>query len=381
MTRTSKEHVVHDGADGLQKAKAKDCLIVSMFSKRETPYVTHYEDALNDCGSLYDIVYFERYDDEYIPKANEMVFRRYCPTGGSKLKKMKPILSYIRFIRKALKNGQYKFVIILTTLPAFFLADILLAKYRNNFIFDIRDFTYENYAVFRQIEKAVINASYATILSSEGFLSFLPDGGKYFFTHNAPANLELQINSGLSCKKNFVVGFVGSVRYEKENIALIDQFKDDLDVSFGYWGTEAGGCNLADWCGEYPQIALYGPFANEDKPEIYQKIDLINSIYGSSSRETTTAVPNRFYDAAIYGKPIVVSKGTYLATLVDEYNLGFAVDVFRDDVPLELERYLSTFESEKFEEGRCRLLRKVQDDFANQRRIVEDIAKENLSSR
>ena len=54
------------------------------------------------------------------------------------------------------------------------LFDLLLFKYKNNYILDIRDPSYEKFKLFNQILKKIICSSYFTTISSEGFLEFLP---------------------------------------------------------------------------------------------------------------------------------------------------------------------------------------------------------------
>lgn len=48
--------------------------------------------------------------------------------------------------------------------------------------------------------------------------------------------------------------------------------------------------------------------------------------YGNADATVTTAVPNKLYDACLSGKPIIVSHGTYLSSLVEKYGLGIVFD-------------------------------------------------------
>lgn len=355
---------------GSSASESKDCLIVGMFSKDEAPYAQHYMDMLESQGSSFDVIYFDRYGSHGPVGANEIVFSRYCPTGGSKASKILTMMEYARFIRRVLRAGHYQYVIVLTTLPAIFLNDILHKDYQGNYILDIRDYTYEHAALFRRIEERLIAESFATVLSSRGFLDFLPQHGDYVFTHNIPHSFERFEVTDPGLQDELCIGYVGSIRYEEENAALVRQFSTSQRFALGYWGTQAKGCDLENKCKGVSNVSFHGPYSNDEKKEIYRDIDIINSIYGIQSRETTTAVPNRFYDAAIYGKPILVSKGTFLADLVVEYGLGIPVDVFDDDVPALLSSHLESFDEREFDAACKRLLDDVERDLRDYREVV-----------
>lgn len=353
--------------------KKKDCLIISMFSKNETSYAGYYIDELKRRGATYDIAYFERYDTKRLPEENEILFSKYCPTGGSKLRKLGIMASYAKWIRSLVKSSNYKSIIVLTTVPAVTLKDILVKKYRNNYILDIRDYTHESNSAYYRIVKNLIANSYSTVLSSRGFLSFLPKfDSKYVYTHNIAKGYNKA--DGFNPKKSvFNVGFVGSIRYYDENSRLIELSQKHSDYRLSYYGTQSNGCDLKEFCSQkgYENIFFGGPFKNSEKPEIYKDIDIINSIYGVAGLETTTAVPNRFYDAAIYGCPIIVSKGTYLADCVKEYNLGIAVDAMNEDSFEALDLYLKAFVHDDFEAGRARLLSDVEKDMQEVQTMLE----------
>lgn len=106
-------------------------------------------------------------------------------------------------------------------------------------------------------------------------------------------------------------------------------------------------------------VVFKGEFKNEDKPEIYRKIDFINAIYGNKSLEVTTALPNRLYDGILFKKPIIASKGTYLGEVVDKYKLGIVVNVndMEELVMNQINMYIRDFNNIDFFIG-CNLFSK-----------------------
>ncbi len=350
----------------------KDILLVNMFSKNESSYTEYYLNELRDSGLSYESVYFERYNMDAEVGDNEILFKEYCPTGGSKLKKIGTMLRYASFVRKTIKEGSYKGLIVFTTVPAVMIQDILTRKFRQKYILDIRDYTHESNRAYFKMVKNLIDCAFGTVISSRGFLRFLPENRKYYVTHNIAME-----NPDNYCAKeidpeNIRIGFVGSIRYFDENSKLISQFKDEEGCSLEYYGTFSQGCDLRAYCEKenVDNVHFHGRFNNSEKKNIYQNIDIINSIYGVKGLETTTAVPNRLYDAAIYKCPIIVSENTYLAEIVEKYGLGFAVDVHSENVADRLREYLKTFDSEAFADSCAQFLDDVNNDMSEQKQMI-----------
>lgn len=110
-------------------------------------------------------------------------------------------------------------------------------------------------------------------------------------------------------------------------------------------------CDLESYCKEHKinNVIFQGAFKNEDKPVIYEQIDFINAIYGNTSLEVTTALPNRLYDGILFKKPIIASEGTYLGEIVSSYNIGVIVKISSiSDCEKTLNNYLDNFDSDFF---------------------------------
>lgn len=338
-------------------------LIISMFPKEEVPYSKYYIDKLNEKKIDYDILYWNReHTDELTYKDNEIHFNLDCRMGGSKYKKIPKMLKYARTIRRMLRKKEYTQAIVLTTVPGIFLFDILVTKFKRKYILDIRDYTNESNKLYYNLEKRVIDNSLFTVISSERFKDFLPSR-EYILSHNL-SNEEYVKNEStdLSVKKEFVIGFVGNVRYPSENSELIKKLSQNNKFKIEYWGKttldfESKAKNISS-----SNVKFHGKFNNEEKSGIYEKIDFINAIYGTSGLEVITAVPNRFYDALLFKKPIITSKGTYLGELVEELEIGLAVDIFNDDIILKLEDYIENFDKVKFLSNCEQVLKKIEKD-------------------
>jgi len=195
-------------------------------------YVKDYEKLLCHAGIQYDIVLWNRAVDKQTGEigieqfCGNSCFIYRCRTRKSKASKIVPLFKWRRFVRGILKKNHYDVLIICTTLPAVLLFGILTVKYKSRFVLDIRDFTYEYLSIYRYMVKKLIHSSGMTIISSKGFLDWLPyDEKKFVITHNM-TNMKTSANTQIdfSGKKPLVIGFVGGIRYFDINKKIINAF-------------------------------------------------------------------------------------------------------------------------------------------------------------
>ncbi len=340
-------------------------LIITYDDYFNIPYIKNYEDHLKRHGHSCDIILWDRSGqaDDGVP--NHLIFTE--PDRRSKLGKLIPFFHWRQFVLKAMKAGQYDRLIVLTTLPAVLLADRLTGKYRGRYWFDVRDFTYEYIPFYKKVVARLVNRSMVTSISSEAFRNFLPDFPGLVLAHNITNDAFEAPHCTLTRDTSpIVIGFVGGIQYEKQNQQLLRQFCNLENFRIKYVGKPHLGCDLPGFCKEnHIHNVEFGPvYRNEEKPAIYRSIDLINSIYGGGSQITQLALPNKLYDCILFKKPILVSKGTYLASIVEQYRLGLAVDIDNDPVVEMVQAFLDAFDPAAFDENCRRFLQKVKAETA-----------------
>lgn len=326
-------------------------LIVDTVSYERAPYLKYYIEACMKQNIEYDLFLWDRQNNGGVTKENHMfIFHRQCDFGGSKIKKIIPMISYRRALLNQLEKGKYTHLVLINTLASVMISSKVLNNFSGKYIMDIRDYTYEGISFYRKLVNQLVSKSAFTTLSSRGFLKFIKPSDKIVINHNI-SNLEgIEGLPTLSTRKPITIGFVGSVRYKNENMLLIDALKNDPNYRLLYVGSMISGCDLKETCQEQNiiNVDFQGRFSNSDKPNIYKSIDLINAIYGTFSLEVTTAIPNRFYDALIFKKPIIASKGTFLGEVVEKNHLGIAVDLRKQDLCQQIDKYIKIFNKDEF---------------------------------
>ena len=84
-----------------------------------------------------------------------------------------------------------------------------------------------------------------------------------------------------------------------------------------------------------------------------------------------TALPNRLYNAAIYGKPMLAIEGTQLAQNIKDYELGLVVNSF-EQVGIDINKYLKSFNIKKYDADRKKFLRSVIHDNVSFNNMIRD---------
>jgi len=85
-------------------------------------------------------------------------------------------------------------------------------------------------------------------------------------------------------------------------------------------------------------IRYHGSFKNpEELPDIYARLDLNYVVYDNSSKNVRLAIPNKIFESAYFGVPIVCCEGTSVGKMAMEWQIGKTVQIdskdnFEDDL-------------------------------------------------
>ena len=143
------------------------------------------------------------------------------------------------------------------------------------------------------------------------------------FVTNSPN--ESVFSSFFPHKGRFTVGFVGSIRYPNQMKMLIDISNDmDIDVLFAGGGVYEKA--LREYSKHNKNVFFIGQYDYDSQiASIYSRIDCLYVQYDTTIKNVRIALPNKLYEGAFCGIPIIVSHGVYLAEIVNKYKLGFDV--------------------------------------------------------
>lgn len=317
--------------------------IFSFLSLRYAQFVYKYTNILDEQTIPYELVIWNR-DSLERPKKKNWIFYEYPLDSFQPFyKKIRGFLSFSMYMRRMIKDRKYDKIIILTTQTAIPLYDILLCKYKNKYIYDYRDVTFENLKPYRALVNSLIRNSNFTAISSKGFINNLNASSKFVMSHNTRDFRITPIKKTISDRIRVV--FWGMIRQLEYNKKICDLFSKDNRFELIYHG-EGYRRELESYCNQknYKNIKFTGAYILEDIRKFAIETDLVLNCYENDKKQKP-AMTVKFYDSIQYGLPMLVTKGSYMAKYVEKYGIGVSVD-FENDKNLE-EVYQWAIENKK----------------------------------
>ena len=240
--------------------------IVFIQDIRYCPYLGRYTQPLKEAGVPFDLIWWERWKTPPttpLPEVAEgaqayYAFTRYSEMSRNPASKLGDFAAFSRYIRDVIRRRKYEKLIVLTTMTGMLLTDLLTGRYRKRFIYDIRDYSYERFGLYKSIEARIVDASAFTCISSEGFLEFLPRDREYVVADNF-VDSDIRAAEGMRFHKKapgkpLRLSYVGFVRYFQENRKILDALIDDPRFLLSYHGTGADYDRLVEYQRQHQQL-------------------------------------------------------------------------------------------------------------------------------
>lgn len=327
------------------------------------PYLKFYTDKFDEHNIDYIVCSWDKFNNGPLTKdGKEWIIHH---KWHSKIFKIRDFVYVAKIIKNIIKQERITHLIIINTIWAMLLRKILINDFDQKYILDIRDYKCELIPGYRMALQSILNHSFFTTVSSLGFLEFLPKVAKKKIipNHNiSNDSFRFAFPTLTSTKRKICIGYLGYVRYMKENEKIIKHIKKSDEFQLYYCGQYAEDCRLdLKYNNQYSNIIIGNKFNNSDKPNLYREIDMIHSDYGNKDISVSTLLPNRLYDAVLFKKPIIVSPKTFLSSIVYKYHLGVAIDLDDDCFNQKLLNYVRHFNQNIFITGCNDFLRVIKE--------------------
>lgn len=189
--------------------------------------------------------------------------------------------------------------------------------------------------VFGFLERKLLRNILGLIFTSRYFYEefyknklIVPDGRVYIIDNKVSRKLMNQRPSEKQRPpQRIVIGIVGLLRYRLP-IELLLQF---VRARSEVYAIECFGDGpLRELVESYvcENIRYHGSFKNpEELPKIYSQIDLNYVVYGNSDRNVQLAIPNKLFESAYFGVPILCCEGTAVGKKAIEWQIGKMVRI------------------------------------------------------
>ncbi|VTT43221.1 hypothetical protein [Streptococcus porcinus] len=305
--------------------KQKKICIVTMGNIYLVPYLQTY---INKINSPTTIIYWDR--DNLDEKDDNNVYYRFQYKLDSKKDKILGYIKYRKFVKNILLKNDFDIVILAQTLSALLLNDVLIKHYKKKYIVDVRDYSYENNKLIYNIEKKLLKNSAMNVVSSEGFLNFLPTEAEYEVAHNIrkwPETELENISNREKQREKLNIAFIGYISYQEQHKKLLLALKNDKRFNVNFIGSKS--LDLLAFCKEnnINNVTLIDTFKTEKTLDFYKNVDLVNNLYGNHTPVLDYALSNKLYYAATLNIPILVCEETFMEDITHKYHFGITVDL------------------------------------------------------
>lgn len=257
-------------------------------------------------------------------------FSMFMVNDASMKTKVRCYIKYRNFVKNILKTTSFDFVIVLHSLSGLMIYDELKRHFKNRFILDYRDSTYETRVrIFGLAVENLCRMSRVTFVSSDAFRRFLPDEcvSKIYTSHNL---LEDSLNHREFSRiysERVRLAFWGFIRHYDVNKSLIDRISDDERFELHYYGREQkDALDLKAYAKSIgaSNVFFHGEYNPEDRYEFVKRTDLIHNIYDGQNENM--AMGNKYYDSIIFRIPQLCNVGSFMGEMAFSNGVGFMVD-------------------------------------------------------
>ncbi len=329
-------------------------LIIGFAKLKYMPYLNLYLENINKENNQVEILYWNRdlrdEDLSFVKDYRLYEFKCYQEDDVTKLKKIKSFLKFRCYAKEILKNN-YDFVVVIQSVPAVLLADILTKKYKGKYIYDYRDITYENIFLYKKVVYSLVANAAKVFISSDCFRKELPEDKKILTVHNV-LQRDLQLKGETFVKKEntpITIGFWGYIRSESINLEIIKKVSKDKRFILKYFGREqAVAHNLKKYVNQnnIGNVFFCGEYEPRQKNDIVRSVDIVHNI--NDDANAIHSVSNKFYDGIIFKRPQLCMDNTFMSALSEDAETGKAVNPYCEDFTQQIYDYYISLDEKVF---------------------------------
>ena len=102
---------------------------------------------------------------------------------------------------------------------------------------------------------------------------------------------------------------------------------------------------VKEYANKYDNILFYGRVPYQKTLSIEESCDVLTAIYDPTIPNHKYAAPNKFYEALMLGKPLIMCRNTGMADIVEANQFGTLVDYNFESLKAGLQRVLENLET------------------------------------
>lgn len=262
--------------------------------------------------------------------------------GGGFKKNIFPLIKFQKQLYKLLKTNKDKIdVVHACDFDTAFTCLIFCKKYKKKLVYDIFDFYVDAFNVpkiikplIKALDFSIIKKADATIICTEERKKQIEGSKpkKLYVIHNSPYEIENNLCSQMFSFENKIkicyFGILNDGRLIKELVNIIAN-SNNLELHIGGFGKYENYIeNIAQ---KRTNILYYGKLEYRRVLELESNCDIITALYDPKIPNHKYAAPNKFYEAIMLGKPLIMCSNTGMSDVVKNNNLGIVINNFTKD--------------------------------------------------
>lgn len=332
------------------------------------PYVIHYSQLLDSIGVEYEIISWNR-----ARKLEAGIQYNRQEKSRNLLGVLYAYFLFSKFVKKCLNKSHYDKIVVFSPQLAIFLAGFLTKHYSGQYIVDYRDLSIEQKAPFGHLYKKALRYSYANVISSPGFLKYLPKEFRYVVSHN----FKMVDGEAVGKRTHLSVDMqeikvltIGAIR-EDCNREVMDALGNVEGFSLQFVGKGIAAQSLEEYAKAkgYKNIVFTGYYDKKDEPSIIKDCSMINIVYPLVPSHIS-ALSNRFYNSLIFGRPMIVTRNTIQGDYAEQYNVGLTIDTC-EHLASDIKDYLTNLDFDSY----CNRCDGLLLKFVDENRQFEEVIK------
>lgn len=359
-------------------------LILGFAKVAYMPYLNFYLESLDKETEIH-LVTWQR-DQKRDKEINDTRVKMYVFTREQKdevlkIGKIWNFYRYRRYVLKIMNQNRYDRVIVLHTLPGVIMADKLLKHFQGRFLFDYRDYTYEGFAPFRKIVGNLVEASYATFVSSDAFREALPKTNNIYTSHNLLVDSlqHREVRNSLPRERSPIrIAFWGFIRHEGINCKLIQALGNDQRFELHYYGREQQtALHLKQLVQEqhFTNVFFHGAYSPNDRYCFAAQTDLIHNMYENDAG-TQKAMGNKYYDGVVFRIPQLCTKDSFMGERVSREGVGYEVGSDFCDLGNQIKQYYDSLNWSNFNKACDCTVNKIVEEYGVGREKIREFGSE-----
>lgn len=212
-------------------------------------------------------------------------------------------------------------------------------KFGKKIVYDIFDYYSDSYnapgvvkSTIRKMENDYIDEADMTIICSEERTAQIEGSspGKLIIVENSPEDIEVNDDFALDSRSDPdrpKVVYAGMLVFDRFLRQTAEVMMNRTDIEWHVAGYGVLRSYIEECAASHGNIFYYGPLPYDDILALEKRCDIMTALQDPSVPNNRYSAPNKFYEALMLGKPLIMVKNGSLYKEIENGGFGEVIDV------------------------------------------------------